>query len=78
MDHARRKGEGGETINADRGSDPRNDKSQGSKIQNGSGRFAVEGGSRWMAVNGSERHSGPRGPREFRNGTRVGRENTDR
>ena len=52
MDHARRKGEGGETIHVDRGSDPRNERSRGSEIQNGSERSVVEGGNRWMAVNG--------------------------
>ena len=51
MDHAQRKEEGGETICADRGSDPRNKSSRGSEIQNGYGRSVVEGGSRWMAVN---------------------------
>ena len=39
-------------IHTDRGLDPRKERSRGSEIQKGSGRSAVEGGSRWMTVNG--------------------------
>ncbi len=59
----------------DHGSEVGEYRSQVSEIQNESGRSAVEGGSRWLAVNGVW---GLCRPMAFRNGTQVGRENMDR